>query len=347
MKKLFLTLTFTIICTLLFSQTFEQQMMYKKAFDEMMQMIKGEKPVNFKRAVFLYENAHYNNTLDYQKFCAEIDVIAHKVRQIIKSEPPDVQKFKTIGNWAIFMYMTQPSNFNNNKPFVYDFENFLPSHSPICGFVTKLLNTGKGNCHSLPYLYKILADEIGANTTTIAYAPRHVYIKHRDEEGEWRNVELTNGSISRDIWMMQTLNIEIKQISSGLYMRALSEKEIIAACIFDLINDYERRFKLYNHLTLAMIESVAAYFPKFHHVIMMRADNYEDLIKAEYQKQNPDKQLISKYRKKINESLQLMKEIGYKKIPDKEYRKWVEDAMKEKIERDKEELRKQINNQKK
>lgn len=306
-----------------FSQTRQQQIIYKTAFDEMMQMIKGDKPVDFKRAVFLVENAHYDNKLNYEQFCSDIEVMEQKVRRIIRNEPLDVQQFKTIGNWAIFTYMTQPVPFNDNKPFQYDFDNFLPSKNVINGFVTKLIKTGKGNCHSMPYLYKILADEIGSEAT-IAYAPMHVYIKHRDENGDWRNVELTNGSVSRDVWIIQTLNVSLEQIKSGLYMRALSEREIIAACISDLIDNYELRFKRYDILTLAMIESVRAYFPKFYNIILLKADNYEDLIKAERKKQKPDRRLISQYLKEVDASLALMKEVGYKKASEKNYTNWIQ-----------------------
>jgi len=333
MKKIILTPIFFISSAFCFSQSREQQVMYKTAFDEMIQMIQGAKPVNFRRAVFLTENVHYNNTLDYQQFCSEIEEMVNKVRHIIQNEPSEVQQFKTIGNWAIFMYMTQPLLFNNNKPFQYDFEHFLSSENITNGFVTKLLKTGKGNCHSLPYLYKILADKIGANAT-IAYAPLHVYIKHIDENGEWRNVELTNGSISRDIWIMQTLHIDLKQISSGLYMRPLVERENIAACISDMINDYVQRFKRYDILTLAMIESVLAFFPNFYEIALKKADNYSDLIVAEYKKQKPDKQLISEYKSKEEDALKLMKEVGYKKVSTKEYVQWVQNALEEKRIRD-------------
>jgi hypothetical protein len=37
----------------------------------------------------------------------------------------------------------------------------------------------------------------------------------------------------------------------------------------------------------------------------------------------------------VNESLQLMQEVGYKKVSDNEYRKWVEDTINEKIEKEK------------
>jgi hypothetical protein len=54
-----------------------------------MSMIKDEKPVDFKRAVFLAENAHYDNTLDYSAFCAEIDKHIVKIKDLIKLQPAD------------------------------------------------------------------------------------------------------------------------------------------------------------------------------------------------------------------------------------------------------------------
>jgi hypothetical protein len=76
--------------------------------------------------------------------------------------------------------MTDSIPQNNFKPFQYDFEYFLSDIDPTVGFVTKLLSTGKGNCFSLPVLYKILTEEIGG-TAYLALAPIHCYIKHKDE----------------------------------------------------------------------------------------------------------------------------------------------------------------------
>jgi hypothetical protein len=87
----------------------------------------------------------------------------------------------------------------------------------VNGFVTKLLQTKKGNCTSFPYLYKIFANEIGAEAH-LAFAPMHCYIKHKDEDGKWRNIELTNASVARDVWMIQMMGITSEQIASGIYI---------------------------------------------------------------------------------------------------------------------------------
>jgi hypothetical protein len=50
-------------------------------------------------------------------------------------------------------------------------------------FVTTLIRTHNGNCHSLPYLYKILCEEIDSKAS-LSLEPNHVYIKQLDEKNQ-------------------------------------------------------------------------------------------------------------------------------------------------------------------
>ena len=77
-------------------------------------------------------------------------------------------------------------------PYSYDFDDPFGHKDWDNMFVSKLLNTGKGNCHSLPYLYKIIAEELGISAH-LALAPNHIYIKHKNEKDGWYNTELTSG----------------------------------------------------------------------------------------------------------------------------------------------------------
>ncbi|MDR2684001.1 MAG: hypothetical protein LBB53_01305 [Prevotellaceae bacterium] len=321
MQKLFLTLIFsTFFAAFSFSQTRYQFYIYKTSFDEMIAMIKDEKPVDFKRAVFLVENAHYDNTFDYSKFCAEIDFHVEKIKQLIKAQPADVQKFKTIKNWAIFVYMTTELPENDYKPFLYDFDHFLQTENAANGFVTKLLKTKKGNCQSLPYLYKILANEIGAEAY-LAFAPMHCYIKHKDEEGKWRNIELTNGSIARDVWIIQSSGVTAEQIASGLYMRACSKKEHIAQCVADLMMSYDKRFML-DLLTLPMIDTALSYFPKNFLLLIQKINSYDIFLRFEKKSKNPDNELINSYTAKLNETNKQLDDLGYVDGDLEKYKQW-------------------------
>ncbi|MDR2684189.1 MAG: hypothetical protein LBB53_02260, partial [Prevotellaceae bacterium] len=284
MKHIFLTFIFLLFYTsFCFSQPKykrnaprEIQLMYKAAFDEMIAMVKGEKVVSFKRAVFLAENAYYDNKLSYSWFCGEIDKHVANVHKIIKTQPADAQQFKTIGNWAVYVYMVKPMGENDSTVFTYDF-NALINHSPTAGFVSKVLKTKEGNCVSLPSFYKLLANEIGANAY-LAYAPYHCYLKHKDEQGNWRNLELTNGTVSSDGHIMKSLHITAEQIANGMYMRAISEKECIIHCINVLVNNYAARFHD-DILTLSMIETTLAYFPKDLSLLKNRCNGYSALKK--------------------------------------------------------------------
>ena len=320
MKRALITILFSTFFVFSFSQTHEQLSNYQSAFNEMMSMIKDEKPVDFKRAVFLTENAHYDNTLDYSKFCAEIDNHVEKIKNIIKSQPADAQKFKTIGHWAIFVYLTAELPENDNKPFLYDFDNFLSSENPENSFVTKLLRTKRGNCQSLPYFFKILANEIGAEAH-LAFAPMHCYIKHKDEEGKWRNIELTNGSLARDVWIMQTMGVTTEQISSGLYMRAISEKESVASSIADLFNSYDRKY-LFDMLTLPMIDTALTYYPNDYRFLIHKLNSYDVFVFVEKKQRNPDNELIKSYTATMNKISNKISELGYVQGDIKEYERW-------------------------
>lgn len=319
MKHIFVIILYLILFSVS-ANSQSQSEIYQSAFNEMISMIKDEKPVDFKRAVFLSENAHYDNKLDYKEFCDEIDKHVSIIKSIIKAQSADAQQFKTIGQWAIFVYMTAELPENNNTPFLYDFDNFMSTENPENSFVTKLLKTKKDNCVSLPYLFKIFANEIGAEAY-LAFAPMHCYIKHKDENGKWRNIELTNGSVARDVWIIQTMGVTTEQITSGLYMRAISEKESIASCISDLFYSYDRKYFL-DSITLPMINTALSFFPNNFRLLINKSNAYEVLLFIEKRQAKPDSELIDLYTAELEKTNKKIREIGYIQEDVREYEKW-------------------------
>ena len=77
-------------------------------------------------------------------------------------------------------------------PYSYDFTDFDGKEDWRQMFVIKLLQTHSGNCHSLPFLYKILIEENGEKAN-LALATNHIYIKHQIKKSGWYNTELTSG----------------------------------------------------------------------------------------------------------------------------------------------------------
>ena len=225
----------------LFSQTTtgKSKKLFQEAFNEYVEMLDGKREISLKRAVFLYENAYSNDTLNYSEFCKTIDNIVYKLKFNIRLN--NLEKYKTGGNYMVFSYLKEPNELNKNQPYTYDFEDFSVKRDYSKVFVTKLLRTKKGNCLSFPLLYKILCDELGTKSY-LALAPNHLYIKHQDENGQWTNVELTNGGFPRDQWIIQQLGISVEAIKNEIYMKPLSEKENIVLCMAHLANAYRHKY---------------------------------------------------------------------------------------------------------
>lgn len=209
---------------------------YNNAFQKLKYMGENPETFSFKDAVFLNENAFHNDTLDISYYNNKIDSIGIALNQFIKDN--NYESYITASNFAAYQWMTKPNELNNFKKCSYDFEDFMGDSSQTSHFVSKLLDTKTGNCVSLPYLYKILVEEIGGEAS-LALAPNHVFIKHRKEEGGWTNVELTNGGdFPRDEWLIISSNISEKALETGIYMKPLDNKETLSLCCFNLAQSY-------------------------------------------------------------------------------------------------------------
>jgi hypothetical protein len=292
---------------------------YEVAYKEMTQMLEGKKPIDFKKAVFLMENAYLSNLWTYEQFNQEISSIASSLRGLVRARK--IEHFRTASNWAAFTYMRDSIEQNNFKPYTYDFEKFMPDRDPSICFVTKLLTTHKGNCVSLPFLYKILVQELGA-TASLALAPFHCYIKHRDEKNKWVNLEMTNGSFPRDEWIMQETGVTAEQIKTGIYMSALSEKESIALVLENLAHNY--RFQFGNSsFDLKACETGLKYFPNSVNLLSTKFEHYR-LILVEAKKDG-NIALEEQTNKILHAVDQTLIALAYKQVSAEEYANWVKE----------------------
>lgn len=218
----------------------ERNQFYSKALLEISDMLEGKTPLSIKRAVYLAEWAYLDGDIDYQSYCNQITKMSDGIRQFM-----DANKLHEVpagGNIALFEFFTKPFSMNGFVPFSYDFEDCDGKNDYTKLFVTKLLKTHTGQCRSLPLLYKMIADEIGAKAH-IAYAPNHMFIRHRDPSGEkWVNVELTNGSLARDEFIRESNGISETAIKQGTYLRACEDREVVVNLLSELAGGYIRRF---------------------------------------------------------------------------------------------------------
>jgi hypothetical protein len=325
------------ITTSLFANSQNSKAVYTNAYKEQLQMLLGKKPISFKRSVFLTENAYLGGSLNYQAFCQEVSNIGVQLKGMIKAR--GIEKYRTAPNWATFSFMTDTIPANSYKPFTYDFDDFTGTNDWSKMFVTKLLKTHSGNCHSLPYLYKILCEEIGG-TAFLAFAPNHCYIKHINEKGQWTNVELTNPSFPPDQQIIKVNYVTVEAIKKNIYMEPLSPKQSIANTMCDLAEGYKAKFG-YDTFFLTIVNTALKYYPKSIPLIQNKANCVLSMIRTERKKLHPDTSVLLAEINLHKETMKTVNGLGYKDMPIELYKEWVKSVEKEKQRRG---LIKSVNN---
>jgi|GEM_PF-5068809 hypothetical protein len=296
---------------------------YRQAYTRLVQMLEGKDSLDFKKAVFLTENAYFENSLNYDAYNDQITALAKICRRV-----GDQPKFKDVANnvqynWAVHQFITDTLDFalggDTIRKLPYRYDTLDPSGQKdiINTFLLKLLQTGTGNCRSLTYLYKILADELGAESF-FTLAPYHIYIQHFDPPNRYHerrayNLELTNGSFPRDGWIIAGSYITWTAIRNGMYGVRLNAKQNIALCLSDLGVSYERQFGTDDFL-LKLYQTARKYHP----------ENAQNRVR-----------LAESYRKigKVSSADSLCATLvleGYREMPDRMYDLWRTEVRKDK-----------------
>ncbi len=319
---------------------------YFNAFDSIEAMLNYKKPLSFNKSVFLAENVFLESKVSENDYVEDmLLIIAIIKKRFIKSEigiykgkdsllvKQYASIFKTLTDTSIVNIQNKSSIF---LPFRYNFEDMFGEKDWSNMFVTKLLATHKGNCHSMPYLYKILCDELGI-PCHLALAPNHIYIKHRSEKVGWYNTELTSGSFPIDAWIMASGYIPLEAIQNGIYMDALDDKKCITLCVYDLAKGFDRKYPDNDGTFITKCCDLALeHFPNFINAMILKAETrkrqFERLMKAknistpkELRQQKEGKELWDD----MNSLYAQIHKLGYRAMPEKMYVDWLVSLKKE------------------
>lgn len=304
-----------------------QDKFFNVAYTEINDMLEEKKELDFKRAAFLVEWAYTSGQLDYNKFCDDINLIANKLSDFIKTN--HLEQYKTAGNYALFEFFTKPNLMNGNKSYTYDFEDFTGKQDYEQVFITKLMRTHTGQCRSLPMFYKILCNEIGYSSH-LAFAPNHLYIKHLGEDGKWVNVELTNGHLSTDAFIISSLGISAEAIKNGIYMDAITEKESVAHCLTDLSKAYQKKYG-YDDFVLLCCETSIKYFPNNINALMFKHNALLSTALSYISKNGMDSSdFLKSNHKEFVKNQTKIEQLGYREISSEDYQKWLKNMENEK-----------------
>jgi hypothetical protein len=324
----------------LFQNQLSGQDSYDLAFRIYRDALEGKVNLSFKEAIFHCENAYFDHQLRFEDFNAEIGLLKIyanllKSANTLNYDKKDKEKVSTYA--AIFLLMTDTVTIKLSEdkavqhlPYIYDFEDIFGSRDWTQSFITKLLTSGTGNCHSMPYLYKILCDEFDV-PCHLALAPNHVYIKHRAEKGGWFNTELTSASFPIDAWLMASGYISLQAVQNGTYLDTLSEKESIALCVLDLAQGYNHKYPDSDGtFVIECCELALKHFPDYVNAILLKA---ETRLK---QLQTMQKEMKYAYLKEVtalpdgkakwdemNSLYMQLYKLGYRQMPEQMYVEWL------------------------
>ncbi len=300
---------------------------YEQAFDAIHEMLSRDSALCFKKAVFIVEDVYCDNRLDedafnlilseYGSLCS--GMASSKLIEYNLGDNESVSKHA-----AIFRLMTDtvPIYLDDNTilghlPFMYDFEDYAGKEDWRSTFVTTLLDTHKGTCHSLPILYKLIAEEMGEKAW-LSLAPNHFYIKTRNKESGWYNTELTSAQFPSDVWLKSSGYIHLDAIKNGIYMDTLSLRNSVALCLVDLAQGYQHKYpdSYKPEFVLKCCDTALLHFPNYINALLLKAETL-----LEVYKRNEDKS-VDDY-KKIEELYVYIHKLGYRKMLDKMYLEWL------------------------
>lgn len=316
-----------------------QHSSYDDALLHLKKEIENVSTFSFKKSVFIVENAFLDGFLDYQEFESNIELlkemaIAGKRPFPINYSHKDSLKISTYASlFKVFTDTTMIVIMDDvyyHLPFNYDFDDIFGKENWRKMFVSKLLKTNSGNCHSMPYLYKIVCNELGV-PCNFALAPNHIYIKHRAEKGGMYNTELTSATFPIDAWLMASGYITLEAIQNGIYMDTLSEKESIALCVIDLAQGYDHKYPGNDgKFVIDCCDLALQHFPDYINAMMLKAET------RLRQLQQMQKEMKFAYLKEVtklpdgktkwddmNALYGKMLQLGYRQMPEQMYVEWL------------------------
>lgn len=309
-----------------------------------------------KKATFLIENAFYEEQKNYDEFNKTIEQTGNFLRAKMDELGYDPNS-NLAKNFMLFQFFADTLQIKSKDlkhlPLKYDFEDYMGRDDWTKMFVSKLLRTGKGQCNSLPRLYLILAEEIDAEAF-LSLSPNHSYIKFKDKENNWYNVELTNGMFTADSFILQSGYIKSEALRNGIYMQTLSDKQLMAQLLTSFAQGYVHKFgygpfvkkitdkalELYpNLLNAHMVKSnfLAEQFEYATRQVGINPRNKQDLQNIRYYPP-----LVAMLNKS-NAQGKKIDDLGYEYMSPEAYEKWLNSLRETKQQQDNEAMKQQFN----
>jgi hypothetical protein len=340
MRYAFYTLFFALIFNCFVSKAQDSTYYYQQAYEIIDSMLSGKTQLNFKKAVLTTENAFFDGQINYLGIEHELKVLKNLIIASKQSNPLQynaTDKNIVETHASIFHVLTDTisifidkSNVIIHIPYTYDFEDMWGQKDWSKMFVSKLLNTTKGNCHSMPYLYKILAEDLEI-PAYLSFAPNHIYIKLYCKKTGWYNTELTSATFPVDAWIMASGYVHLDAIRNGLYMDTLSLQQSVAYCLMDLAQGYQQKIGKSNpDFVVKCCNTVLKYHAVNVNAMLTKAEAQKRFIDAKMKSKNfknpkdlfADNSIKTMYSD-MEQTYTRLYQLGYRRMPEEMYMQWM------------------------
>ncbi|MFA6925146.1 MAG: hypothetical protein WC223_12950 [Bacteroidales bacterium] len=308
---------------------------YTDALNLLKSMVTGKKPILLRDAFYIMESAYGNTYLTYKEYCKTINENADFIKQMMMQNnlnPRDNEAIhKTIQKFmkevtSIKIKKTDVSNSSTKKhlPYTYDYIDYKGEKDFRNYFVTKTFATGTGQCNSLPIVYILIAEALGAKFY-ISIAPNHSFIKYPDDAGKIHNYEPTSNWNISDDWYSEHMYITPQAENSGIYLDTLNKLMLVGDCIASLGISYLNKYGVADGTFLnECINTSMKCFPKQNNLqaILLRSSVLAHMLdRLLYTNGIKDIKDINKVKgaSELYEALQqnelYLKSIGYEEMP--------------------------------
>ena len=324
---------------------------FYSAFDEINNMLNGQEMLNLGRAVFVVENAWYNNKFDYNDYQKSIKSSVDFCNQKITEEQLDGTD-NLVKNMMLFQFMCDTLKFRDKStqkeqthyPVKYNYEDYDSHISYDSHFVTTLMQTGIGQCHSMPLYYLVLAEEMGAEAYW-SFSPRHSFVKIQDEKGDWHNIELTAKAILSDTHYMNNSYIKSEALQNKIYLEPMDKTNVVAEMLVELARCYYQKYGL-DDFYLKCIDTAQQYLDNDMNVKILKSAYQTRLtLTLAHLLNAPKPEIMQQLSPEAYKHFELMlaqyqeiDDMGYEEVPVAVYALWLDHIAKEKGKADKAKL---------
>jgi hypothetical protein len=355
MKPSVLTALLTFLLLTAFAQinSNTSKIIFQDAKAHLENMLTGKETSSYEQAIFLIENAWYENDIDKNNFDLAIQNHINNIQQLIEAnynfnstkpkpsllyskEQLEQLYKKALTNWAIYTYMTSSTgsidskSITYHKPYIYSYSDPMASNKWANTQVIHLNNTMQGNCFALASLFKILSDRLHSEAS-LCTAPSHIYISHKDNLGTTYNIELGSKNFPGSGMISAVTYTTSEAIKNNISQHELTTQQSIALCLVYLAKGYEHKFNNNSDSFILQCAKTAIKYDDHNlNALLLKAEYLENKLVAE-QKNIPQLQKQKDFQEYQNLIANLYN-LGYREMPLEMKNTLIKSYKKEKIE---------------